>query len=380
MSDLPSIYWCSRCVYPSSSAVPLVFDENGVCNGCRVYEEKAEIDWDERLELLLEIVEPYRKSTGYECIIPVSGGKDSYYQVHFVKEKLGLRPLLVTYNGNNYLDVGWRNLWRMREAFNSDHIVVSPGIDLLRRMNRLGFTKTGDMNWHGHCGIFTVPVQIAVQHEIPLMFWGEHGWTEIGGMLSRHDFPEFTYRYRVDQNLRGFDWWDFVNDPNEPIQDFELECYKYPSDQDIQRVGVRGLHIGSFDPWDPNEHTKIIMEKYGWEPNSVPFERTYRTMSNLDDRYENGAHDYMKFIKFGYGRGTDHASKDIRSGIMTREKGVEMVRKYDHVKSSDIYHWLDYVGRSEDWFDKIADGFRSPKVWKKSINGIWQKRNIWEAS
>ena len=125
MSNLPSISWCSRCVYPSSSAVPLVFDENGVCNGCRVHEEKAEIDWDERLEFLLEIVEPYRKSTGYECIIPVSGGKDSYYQVHFVTEKLGLRPLLVTYNGNNYLDVGWRNLWRMREAFNTDHIVVS---------------------------------------------------------------------------------------------------------------------------------------------------------------------------------------------------------------------------------------------------------------
>ena len=378
MSNLPSISWCSRCVYPSSSAVPLVFDENGVCNGCRVHEEKAEIDWDERLEFLLEIVEPYRKSTGYECIIPVSGGKDSYYQVHFVTEKLGLRPLLVTYNGNNYLDVGWRNLWRMREAFNTDHIVVSPAIDLLRRMNRLGFTKTGDMNWHGHCGIFTVPIQVAVQQRIPLMFWGEHGWTEVGGMLSRYDFPEFTYRYRVDQNLRGYDWWDFVNDPEEPIQDFELECYKYPSDQDIQRVGVRGLHIGSFDPWDPNEHTKIIIEKYGWEPSSIPFERTYRTMSNLDDRYENGAHDYLKFIKFGYGRGTDHASKDIRSGLMTREEGVEMVRKYDHVKSSDINFWLEYVGRSEEWFDKVADTFRSPKVWRKNSRGIWKKRNIWE--
>lgn len=379
MTDLPEISWCARCVYPSSSAVPLSFDENGVCSGCRVHEEKKEIDWDERLEMLLEIVEPYRRPSGYECIVPVSGGKDSYYQVHFVKEKLGLRPLLVTYNGNNYLDVGWRNLWRMREVFNTDHIVISPGIDMLRRMNRLGFTKMGDMNWHGHCGIFTVPIQAAVNYDIPLMFWGEHGWTEVGGMLSRHDFPEFTYRYRVDQNLRGYDWWDFVGDTEEPIQEFELECYKYPSDEDIQRVGVRGLHIGSFDPWDPNEHSQIVIEKYGWEPSPEPFERTYRTMSNLDDRYENGAHDYLKFVKFGYGRATDHASKDIRSERMSREEGVEMVRKYDHIKSSDIYYWLEYVDRTEKWFDEIADSFRSPKVWQQDSNGNWHKQNIWEA-
>ena len=378
MNNLPEITWCKRCVYPSSSAVPLSFDKNGICSGCRVHEEKKEIDWDARLAMLLEIVEPYRKSTGYECIVPVSGGKDSYYQVHFVKEKLGLRPLLVTYNGNNYLDVGWRNLWRMKEVFNTDHIVVSPSVDLLRRMNRLGFTKTGDMNWHAHCGIFTVPIQVAVRYNIPLMFWGEHGWTELGGMLSRYDFPEFTYRYRVDQNLRGYDWWDFINDPSEPISENEVECFKYPSDEDIQRVGVRGLHVGSFDPWDANHHTKLVTDKYGWEAATEPFERTYRRMSNLDDRYENGAHDYLKYVKFGYGRGTDHASKDIRSGRMTRDEGVEIVRKYDSVKSSDINYWLEYVNQTEEWFDEIADSFRSPKVWQKDSSGVWRKKNIWE--
>ena len=113
--------------------------------------------------------------------------------------------------------------------------------------------------------------------------------------------------------------------------------------------------------------------------NQAPYPlKEHITMSNLDDRYENGAHDYLKFIKFGYGRGTDHASKDIRSGLMTREEGIEMVRKYDHVKSSDINFWLDYVGRSEEWFDRVADTFRSPKVWRKNSSGIWKKRNIWE--
>jgi len=374
----PPTQWCSRCVYPSSSAIPLYFDDKRVCSGCRVHDQKKDIDWDQRLNLLLEEIEPYRRSYGYECVIGVSGGKDSYYQAHFVKEKLGLKPLLVTYNGNNFLDVGWRNMMRMKDVFNVDHIIVSPGTDMLIRMNRLGFRKCGDMNWQNHCGIFTQPMKVACQMNIPLVFWGEHGWTDLGGMLSMHDFPEFTYRYRKDQGLRGYDWHDFVGDAEDPIQEHELECFKYPSDDEVRKVGLRGLFIGMYDKWDANAHTQLVIDRYGWEPSPVPFERTYRTMSNLDDRYENGVHDYLKWVKFGYGRATDHACKDIRSGYISREQGIEMVRKYDHVRSSDLYYWLDYVGRSEEWFDTIANSFRSPKVWVMDDAGIWHKRNIWD--
>ena len=164
--DFPEIKWCSKCVYPSSSAVPLSFDKRGICSGCRTHEQKKDINWDSRLRMLLQEVEPYRKSSGYECIVPVSGGKDSYYQVHFVIEKLGLKPLLVTYNGNNYIDIGWENMQRMKEVFKVDHIVFSPSVDFLKRINRLGFRKTGDMNWQNHCGIFTVPIQMAVKFNI----------------------------------------------------------------------------------------------------------------------------------------------------------------------------------------------------------------------
>ena len=121
------------------------------------------------------------------------------------------------------------------------------------------------------------------------------------------------------------------------------------------------------------------MEKYGWKPSEKPFERTYRNFSNLDDRYENGIHDLMKFIKFGYGRATDHTTKDIISGYMTRDQGIEMVRKYDHVVSSDLYFWLDYVDMKEDEFWKIADSFRSNKVWRIE-NNKWVKDNIWGGS
>jgi hypothetical protein len=169
-----------------------------------------------------------------------------------------------------------------------------------------------------------------------------------------------------------------MNDSEEPIQEAELECFKYPSDEELMRVGVRGLFIGNFDPWDANAHMKLVTEKYAWEPSPIPFQRTYRRFSNLDDRYENGAHDYLKYVKFGYGRATDHACKDIRSGYMTRDEGIEMVRKYDHVKSSDIYQWLEYVDRTEAWFDEIADRFRSPRVWGQDNDGTWRKRNIWD--
>jgi hypothetical protein len=153
---------------------------------------------------------------------------------------------------------------------------------------------------------------------------------------------------------------------------------KYPRDEEILKVGVRGLYIGNFFKWDPNWHTELVQEKYGWKPAEKPFERTYRCFSNLDDRYENGIHDYMKYIKFGYGRASDHVCKDIRTGYMTREEGIERVRKYDHVVSSDLYYWLDYVGMKEDEFWKITDSFRDPRVWRKE-NGKWTKDNIWDS-
>lgn len=375
---IPEMIWCKKCVYPMSAAVTLSMDEEGICSGCRTHEQKKHIDWDERLEILLEEIEPYRKSSGYECVVGVSGGKDSYFQVHFVKEKLGLNPLLVTYNGNNYLDAGWENLMRMKEVFSVDHMIISPSVDLLIRMNRLAFRMMGDMNWQNHAGIATVPMQIAAKMNIPIVFYGEHGWTDLGGMHSMHDFVEYTARFRKDQLLRGYDWYDMLNDDEDPINENELEAFKYPSDEQIQKVGLRGLFIGNFDPWDANAHMKLVKEKYGWKESPVEFERTYRRFSNLDDRYENGIHDYLKYVKFGYGRGTDHACKDIRGGYMSRTKAIEMVRKYDHIKSSDLHYWLDYVGKNEAWFDEIADSFRSPKVWAKDDDGIWHKANIWD--
>lgn len=378
-------FYCKKCVGPDVSAVPLSFDEHGVCTGCRVHEQKNGIDWDRRFAYFKDLLNSYKTDNNYDIVIPVSGGKDSYYQTHVIKQ-MGLKPLLVTYHANNYLPEGERNLMRMREVFDVDHIIFRPSQDVLIKMNRLGFRVQGDNNWHAHCGIFTMPIQAAVRYKVPLMLWGEHGFMDLGGMYSYNDFVEFTAKFRLEHAQRGYDWHDFTDmgleklglgQFKEGLTAKDLLWAQYPSDDEIDDVGVRGLYLSNFADWDANNHTKLMIDLYGWEPARQPFERTYRTMSNLDDMHENGIHDYMKFIKLGYGRATDHACKDIRGGLMTRAEGIAMVRKYDHVKPMrDLTRWLGYVGMSEEEFDYTADGFRDPRVWRVE-NGQWVKDTLW---
>lgn len=373
--------YCQKCVYPEV-AVNLYIDEEGVCSSCRTFEKFSKLThkfWKERKRKFEKIIEEVSKKnkSNYDCIIPVSGGKDSYYQTHIIAKEYGLKPLLVTYHGNNYLPEGDYNRDRMRQIFNADHLVFGPGVDVLKKLNRLCFRKMGDMNWHAHCGIFTYPIQIAVKFKIPLVIWGETAW-DISGMYEPEDFVEFSARVRHEHGLRGFEWYDMLDDEKEKLTEKDLLWAKYPTDEEILKVGVRGLYIGNFFKWDPNFHAKMVQKKYGWKSSSKPFDRTYRRFSNLDDRYENGVHDFMKFIKFGYGRASDHASKDIRTGYLTRKEGIEMVKKYDHVVPKDLYYWLKYVNIGENEFWKIANSFRDPKVWRKNKKGNWEKDNIWD--
>ena len=378
------VKYCKKCVYPSSSAVPLAFDENGLCSGCRTSNQGQAIDWKDREKRFKKLIQKYRNKDGggYDCIIPVSGGKDSYFQVHIIKKVYGLNPLLVTYHGNNYTPTGMKNLINMREAFGVDHIFFTPSIEVLKKMNRLGMIIMGDMNWHAHAGIFTYPIRVAVETKTPLMIWGEHGFMDLGGMHSYNDFVEFTFRFRHEHALRGYEWSDFLKFApkfGEKLTKKELIPWMYPSDEEINQVGVRGIYISNYFKWDANVHGPLMIKKYGFKEAEEPFERTYRRMSNLDDMHENGIHDYMKFVKFGYGRATDHTCKDIRSGLMTRKEAIEIVKKMDHIKPKDLYRWLKYVGWTEKEFDKVADSFRNPRVWWIK-NGQWWKDNVWGQS
>jgi N-acetyl sugar amidotransferase len=376
---LGKVSYCKKCVLPTASAIPIEIDEYGICSACQTSEEVNDIDWDKRMLRLKKLIKQYQSDDGsnYDCIIPVSGGKDSYFQIHIIKNILGFNPLLVTYNANNWTREGHENLYNMRDAFGCDHHFITPSIDLIKRLNRLCFKKMGDMNWHGHSGIFTVPFIVAVNYNVPLLFYGEHGFMDLGGMHSYNDYVEFTQRYRLEHILRGYDWHDMVGDEDESIERHEMLNYIFPKDEDIRRVGVRGIFLQNYVRWSGNDNA-IIAKKYGWKESEQPFERTYRKVSNLDDMHENGIHDYLKYIKFGYGRATDHVCKDIREGRMTRNEGIEIVRKMDHIKSRDLDRWLKYVGMDEEEFDRVADTFRDPTVWEKDENGNWVKDNIWE--
>ena len=376
---MKKITYCTNCVYPVN-AVNLNLDEHGVCTSCKTAESFEELSsdfWVERKIKFEKLINQYKKddNANYDCLIPVSGGKDSFYQAHVIAKEYGLKPLLMTYHGNNYLPEGDRNRDLMRHAFDADHIIWGPSVEVLKKLNKLTFKMMGDMNWQNHCGIMSAPINLAVKFNIPLIVWGETNW-DISGMYSPDDFVEFSARVRHEHDLRGYEWYDMMK---HGLKEKDMIWAKYPSDEEILETGARGIYIGNFFKWDPNKQTELVMDKYDWKPAEKPFERTYRTMSNLDDRYENGIHDLMKFIKFGYGRASDHASKDIRTGYMSRKEGIEMVRKYDSVVSSDLYYWLDYVDMSEDEFWSIADSFRDPRVWWIE-DGKWYKDNIWGTS
>jgi len=371
-----SVTYCKKCLYPVIS-VNLILDDEGVCSACRMQEQFDEITpnfWQQKENKFKELAEwaKSKSTSNYDCIVPVSGGKDSYYQVHKALE-YGLKPLLVTYHGNNYLPEGQRNLDRMREKLNVDHLVFGPSINTLKKLNKGCFEIMGDMNWHGHAGIKTYPMQIAVLMKIPLVIWGEITWS-ISGMFDPEDYVQYNKRTVYEHDMRGYSIKDMVERiPGITLKD--LAWLQMPSDKEIEEAETVGIYIGNFFKWDPNQHAYEMKEKYDFEFATEPFERTYRTMSNLDDMHENGAHDYLKFIKFGYGRATDHTSKDVRSGYMKREEGVKIVLEKDHLKPRDLIRWYEYAGVTEAEFDAIADTFRDPRVWWIE-NGEWFKMNI----
>ena len=358
--------YCVKCVYPSS-AVNIDIDEDGICSSCRTFEEILKLDnkqWKLREDKFIEILDGHKKLTDgdYDCIIPVGGGKDSYFQAHYVKS-LGFKPLLVTYYGNNFLPEGDENLNNMAKKLGCDHYIFKPSEELLIKLNKAAFYLMGDMNWHNHAGLRIIPVKSAIHFKVPLFIFGEVSW-DISGMFSIDDYSEFNKRTVLEHDMRGFTIKDFDGRENLKVED--LKWYQLPTDEEFEKFKLKGIYLGNFVKWDPYKQTDLMKELYGWKESPIDFERTYRRISNLDDMHENGAHDYLKYIKFGYGRCSDHVSKDIRLGYMDRNKGIELVKKYDHVKPmNDLSRWLEYVKMTEDEFDRHADTLRIAEFGKR---------------
>ena len=363
--------YCQRCVVPENYAIPVTLDEEGVCSACRVHEEKETIDWSEREKRLRKVLDRYRSKDGknYDCVIPISGGKDSHWQTYLMKVVYKMNPLTVTFNHEMNTKRGIRNLANLLKKFEVDNLRFTPNPALVRRLSMHSLTKMGDMFWHSHCGIYTLPVQIAVRYNIPLIIWGELGFMDLGGMFSHYDMVEMTKKFRVEHGLRGYDWHDLLSEEKN-IKEKDLLWAMYPTDEELEHVGVRGIYVANFIPWNHKKHTELMIEKYGFE--TGPEHRTFNLYENVEDHVSNGMNDYLRYLKFGYGRATDHAAIDIRWHRMTREEGIKMVMKYDHQEPYDLDIYLKYTGLTKKDIYDAVENMRDPRAWRKNKKGTWE--------
>lgn len=226
----------------------------------------------------------------------------------------------------------------------------------------------GDLTWHYHAGIRTFPFQVAVDREIPLVIWGEHGFAELTGLITIEDFVEHTRWSRKEHDMRGLEPEELIGQAGITRQD--VSPYIYPSDEEIGRVGVRGIYLSNFFPWDGRLQTEEMIEEWGFSPITWRRDRTFNLHSKIED-HANDLHDYLKFCKYGYGRATDDASMEIRHGRMTREEGIELVVAYDSVKPRSFEYYCNYLGISESDLFRIVDPQRDPSAWRLTADDVW---------
>ncbi len=346
----------------------IVFNAEGVCDACISNDRKvSEIDWEAREKDLLTILDRYRRSDGYyDCIIPVSGGKDSCFQAMTMKYKYGMNPLCVNFVPCEMTDVGQQNLVFLRDQ-GFDMIQVGANRKVYREMVKIGFEKLGDCCWPEHIGIFTAPIRVAVNYKIPLVVWGENPQMEYGGPAGARESKTLNSGWLEEYQMLGYRITDLVNDGFDMK---DLYVFTYPTDEEIQEVGVTGLFLGYFTKWDGRRNMEE-MKALGWHPNSTgPCQGTYTDYENLDCKWVGGLHDYLKFLKYGYGRGTDNACIDIRFGRISREEGFALARSTEG-KIPRIYlqDFLDFISIDEKQFLKTLDRFTNKYLFRRNADG-----------
>lgn len=366
--------YCKRCLYPENHPLNLIFDEDGICSGCRVHEEKDSIDWLERGDKLKVILENYRNKSGnnYDCIIPVSGARDSYFIVHTIKNVYKMNPLLVTYNKHYNTAEGVRNLANLRIQFDCDIMTLTVNPEIVKNITRATLRKIGSIYWHCLAGQTVFPVQMAVKFKIPLIIWGAHQGVDQVGMYSHYDEVEMTRKYRKEHDLMGLEAEDLV-DEFDGIRYEDVIQYVYPDDKEIERVGVRGIYLNNYIRWDSKQQHELMIEKYGYETSLLT--RTFDTYNDVDCFNYADVHDYIKYIKHGYGKITDHVSREIRLRRLTREKGLEIVKNYCCRPPKNLKLFLEWLGITENSFFYIINQHRNKKIWKLNSSWKWELKD-----
>jgi N-acetyl sugar amidotransferase len=364
----PSIRWCRRCVLPSTRP-NLVLDSDGVCNACRTHETKPKLDWRGRAKLLADVAASAKqraKPNGYDCVIPVSGGKDSTWQTIKCLE-LGLRPLAVTWKTPGRTEIGRRNLENL-VSLGVDHIdwQIDPRVEarfMVKALKRFGSTALPM-----HLALFNIPLNIAVRFEIPLVIWGENSAFEYGAASDAHTGlqlnAEWLSTYGVTHGTTANDWIDGE------LSAKDLAAYFGPDAAQMDRAGVRAIFLGYYLQWDPQE-TRRTAAAHGFMESATGPRTGYYAFADIDDDFIS-IHHWLKWYKFGFTRLFDNLALEIRNDRMTRAEALDVIRDRGCAAPlDDIASFCEFANLPLDEFWDICERFRNPAVWKRRADGVW---------
>ena len=364
------ITYCKNCVMPATKP-DLKINQEGVCNACESFQDRKEIDWHKRRQELDDVLGKYRNKTGenWDCIIPVSGGKDSTFQVIKMLE-FGMNPLCVTATTCDLTEVGKENIENIKKL-GVDYVEMSPNPLVRAKLNKIGLEEVGDISWPEHVGIFTIPVRAAVQFRIPLIIWGENSQNEYGGPAAASDNNTLDRRWLEEfGGLLGLRVDDLID--QDGLSRKDLIPYFYPDDAELSNAGVTGLFLGHYIPWDGLSNA-LVATAYGFK---VSDSITLGSMVNYEnlDNYQTAIHEYFKYLKFGFGRTSDHASLHIRRNRITRETGMEIVKRLDgkfprEYLGKSLEDTLKPLNMTVEEFTKICDQFTNKKIFQKDSQG-----------
>ena len=340
---------CRRCLYTDSHPFGLVLDDSGVCSGCRVHEEKSQLDWDHRFELLRERVAARRlRSRSYDCIVPVRGTPEHFYALDVIVNQLGLHPLVVAYNTQFNSRPGIRNLDLMRDAFDVDVEMYVSNPETYRKLVRESMVRMGSVRWPLLAGVTQFPVRTAVDKRIPLVIWPFHQPTEQVGTHSYREECRMSRRDRHEYDLMGVEP-DELATTDSFLTSRDVEDLRYPSDAELARHGVEGIYLSNYVPWDSRTFSEDAVKRFGAVSAVNP--RTFDPYDRVDDMTYMTSHDLLKQARLGYARVTDNLVREIRFGRIDRSLALAVRDHYQsNFPAAELRVFLDWIGMTEDAF------------------------------
>ena len=367
--------YCSECLYPINHPLNLTLNKENICSGCLVHKEKNQLNWANRLKILKKLVGDYKSKNEdkFDCIVPISGARDSYFILYVVKKILKLNPLVVNYNIHYNTEIGIRNLSYLKTIMGTTHFNLTVNPKKIKKITHTTLRKFGNIYWHCIAGQTVFPVQVACKLNIPLIIWGAHQGIDQVGMYSHLDEVEMTRKYRYEHDLFRYEAEDLLRETNLKLED--LENFFYPPDKEIYRKGIRGIYLNNYLRWDSKNQHEMMISKFNYETQKL--ERTFDNYSNIDCLHYSNLHDYFKYIKFGYSLVDDHASREIRLKRITRKEGIYLVKKFRNKKPKNIKEFNKWIGIDFKELQYYFDKFRNTKIWKKENKSWSLKKDIY---